>query len=59
MLQDALHIDPTLFFIISPLTQKLTHKPWPIANIIPLSPGGGNKGSSTAMAATKTSRQRR
>ncbi len=26
----------TLFFVISPLTQKLTHKPWPIATIIPI-----------------------
>jgi hypothetical protein len=31
---------PYFFFIISPLTQKLTHKPWPITTITPLSPGG-------------------
>ncbi len=28
----------SLFFVISPLSQKLTHKPWLIATIIPLSP---------------------
>ena len=29
----------SLFFVISPLTHKLTHKPSPIATITPLSPG--------------------
>jgi hypothetical protein len=29
----------SLFFVISPLTQKLTHKPSPITTITPLSPG--------------------
>ena len=31
-------LGPTLFFVISPFTQKLTHKPWPIATITTLSP---------------------
>ncbi len=53
-------LGPIFFFvIISSLTQKLTHKPWPITTIIPLSPGVGSKGSSMAMAATKTSRRQR
>ncbi len=30
-------LGPTLFFIISSLTQKLTHKPWPIHHHPPLS----------------------
>ena len=39
-LQDAMHFfGPTLIFVVSPHTQKLTHKPWPITTIIPLSLG--------------------
>ncbi len=34
----CLFFDPALFFIASLQTQKLTHKPWPIATIILLSP---------------------
>jgi hypothetical protein len=29
-------LGPSLFFVISPLTQKLTHKPWPIVTITPI-----------------------
>jgi hypothetical protein len=34
----SLFLGLTLFFVVSLHTQKLTHKLWPIATIIPLSP---------------------